>query len=333
MYESICGSGGGAYKATPMSTRHLPKQRLGLPCPRLFSVMQFYCFSYPQTTGSSPKWKLYFLRRLFRIYPPYLIALGLTIIITYFAHTQWADETWDPERLWRVFTLTQNYPPGSGQLLSNPSLWTIPLEMEFYLLYPLAFVVFSSIRSPILWLTSLTLCSCSIWLSYQGVTWTSFTALFFWPVWLLGAWLAQLYQKGMLKKIPLSLVLTGGAVSLAFALASKLNHWQSWLQYFLWTSFYFSLFVLTLRQSKFLVKTNCIRLPLGFFSWLGRISFSVYLIHFPLFKLMGYLHLSFFGEKPANFLIPLAYLPPKGYFPLALCNFQILIFHLLPIFD
>ena len=274
----------------------------------LFFLISGFCIHYPQAAGSNPDWKNYFIRRFFRIYPPYLIALGLTALITYIAHVQWSDNTWDPERIWRVLTLTQNYPPGAGQLLSNPSLWTIPLEMEFYLLYPLAFLVFSRLRSPVLWLTSLSFCGCSIWLSYQGTTWTSFTALFFWPVWLLGTWLAQLYHDGMLKKIPLSLVLVVGAASLVFALASKLHHWQSWLQYFLWTGFYFCLFVFTIRQSGFLENKNCFRLPLGFLSWLGRISFSVYLIHFPLFKLMGYLHRSFFGEKPANFLFPLAYL-------------------------
>jgi hypothetical protein len=40
-------------------------------------------------------------------------------------------------------------------------------------------------------------------------------------------------------------------------------------------------------------------------SWIGKISFSLYLIHFPLFKLFGYLHRDIFGEKPANFLISL----------------------------
>ena len=42
----------------------------------------------------------------------------------------------------------------------------------------------------------------------------------------------------------------------------------------------------------------------------SKISFSLYLIHFPLFKLFGYLHRSIFDEKPANFLISLFYLLP-----------------------
>ena len=274
----------------------------------LFFIISGFCIHYPQATGSIPDWKNYFIRRFFRIYPPYLVALGFSAIIAYIAHIQWSDNTWVTERIWRVLTLTQNYPPEPGQLLSNPSLWTIPLEMEFYLLYPIAFICFSTVRSPILWFISLAFCGWSIWLSRKGVSWSSFTALFFWPVWLLGAWLAQTYQRGSLKKIPVSLILAGLAISMAFALASKMLEWQAWLQYFLWTGFYLCLFSFTLRQNSFLEDTKCLRLPLGFLSWLGKISFSVYLIHFPLFKLLGYLHRSFFDEKPANFLIPLAYI-------------------------
>ena len=45
-------------------------------------------------------------------------------------------------------------------------------------------------------------------------------------------------------------------------------------------------------------------------SGIGKISFSLYLIHFPFFKLFGYLHHEIFEEKPANFLISLIYLFP-----------------------
>ena len=82
--------------------------------------------------------------------PPYLAALALTAGISFFCHVTWNDPTWDPERIIRTATLSQNYPPDNGQFLSNPSLWTIPLEIEFYLLYPLAFSLFSRLRSSLL---------------------------------------------------------------------------------------------------------------------------------------------------------------------------------------
>ena len=70
----------------------------------------------------------------------------------------------------------------------------------------------------------------------------------------------------------------------------------------------FFLFIETLRSE--LLSTLKNRLFFRFFAWLGKISFSLYLIHFPLFKLLGYIHRESFGEKPANFLVPLAYLIP-----------------------
>lgn len=78
-------------------------------------------------------------RRILRIYPPYLCAVLFTAVVAWSCQHWWVDKTWDLGRMIRTATLTQNYPPASGQFLSNPALWTIPVEMEFYLLYPLVF--------------------------------------------------------------------------------------------------------------------------------------------------------------------------------------------------
>jgi hypothetical protein len=40
----------------------------------------------------------------------------------------------------------------------------------------------------------------------------------------------------------------------------------------------------------------------GWISWIGKISFSLYLVHFPLFKLFGYLHRDFLGRETCQFL-------------------------------
>ena len=101
----------------------------------LFFLISGFCIHYPNTSeNAKPCWKNYLIRRFWRIYPTYFIALVFTAVISFLCLTVWGDETWDVNRIFRVATLTQNYPPGSGQFLSNPSLWTIPLEIEFYLL-------------------------------------------------------------------------------------------------------------------------------------------------------------------------------------------------------
>ena len=273
----------------------------------LFFLISGFCIHYPFAENSHPNWKAYILRRFLRIYPPYLVAVGLTAAITYFCHLVWSDQTWDPGRIWRVLSLTQNYPPDSGQFLSNPSLWTIPLEMEFYLLYPVAFIFFSKLKSPFLWVFAGGLSIWGVYLSNQGFAWTSFTALFFWPVWLLGAWAACLYRKNKLSNLSYVLIIPPLLLSLGLALASRLQNWDAWVQYLLWTCFYLCLLFLTLslRNNS---SNSVLRALYRILSWLGKISFSVSLVHFPLFKLFGYLHISIFAEKPANFIVSLGYL-------------------------
>jgi peptidoglycan/LPS O-acetylase OafA/YrhL len=215
----------------------------------------------------------------------------------------------DVSKIFRVATLTQNYPPENGQFLSNPSLWTIPLEIEFYLLYPLAFLFFASKRSTFLCFFAFCMSALSILLSYQGYEWLSFTALFLWPSWLIGAWIAQLYRDQKLKRFNPGYLLSLTGLSLGVALMSRYQNWETWTQYFAWTAFYSFFFVFCLSHTGLLDRIIGTRLTKAVSS-IGKISFSLYLIHFPLFKLFGYLHREIFGEKPANFLVSLFYLIP-----------------------
>ena len=276
----------------------------------LFFLISGFCIHYPNTSvKTNPCWKTYFIRRFWRIYPAYFVALILTTGISYLCFKLWGDKTWDTGKILRVATLSQNYPPGNGQFLSNPSLWTIPLELEFYVLYPLAFSLFGKMRSSMLVFVSLSISTASIYLSYHGLSWLTFTALFLWPSWLLGAWVARLYSKERLDKFKLYFQLPILSIAFAIALLSRYENWESWLQYIPWTTFYLSFFIFCLSQKDLLYRTIGHRAVITI-SWIGKISFSLYLIHFPIFKIFGYLHRDFFGGKPANFLVPLLYLIP-----------------------
>ena len=102
----------------------------------LFFLISGFCIHYPNTlSNASPSWKVYFQRRFWRIYPSYLSAILLTAVISYICHIKWGDVDWSFERIFRVITVSQNYPPGNGQFLTNPSLWTIPLKLNsiFYI--------------------------------------------------------------------------------------------------------------------------------------------------------------------------------------------------------
>jgi peptidoglycan/LPS O-acetylase OafA/YrhL len=233
----------------------------------------------------------------------------LTAGISYLCFSLWGDKNWNVSKISRVASLTQNYPPENGQFLTNPSLWTIPLELEFYLLYPLAFLFFSSQKSYLLYFIALGMSCVSILFSYQGYHWLTFTSLFLWPSWLLGAWIGKLYRDQKLDRIKLIHLLPLTGLTLGFSLMSRYQNWESWTQYFAWTAFYSFFFIFCLSHVALINRTIGTRLTKAV-SWIGKISFSLYLIHFPLFKLFGYLHREIFGEKPANFLISLFYLLP-----------------------
>jgi len=276
----------------------------------LFFLISGFCIHYPNTlSDSKPCWKIYFKRRFWRIYPTYLIAILLTSVISYFCHIQWGDIDWNFERILRVATVSQNYPPGNGQFLTNPSLWTIPVEIEFYVLYPLAFFCILKFGFFTLLILSVGFSVLGIYLTKIGLHWVSFTSLFLWPSWLLGAWIASLHRENKLSKLkilPISSILI---LFLIIALASRLQKWEEWTQYAGWTGFYFALLLVFLRFEKSISRRRE-NLFFKSLAWLGQISFSLYLIHFPLFKLFGFMHRSYFDEKPANFLISLAYLIP-----------------------
>ena len=276
----------------------------------LFFLISGFCIHYPNTlSDSKPCWKIYFKRRFWRIYPTYLIAILLTSVISYFCHIQWGDIDWNFERILRVATVSQNYPPGNGQFLTNPSLWTIPLEIEFYVLYPLAFFCILKFGFFTLLILSVGFSVLGIYLTKIGLHWVSFTSLFLWPSWLLGAWIASLHRENKLSKLKILPVSSILILFLIIALASRLQKWEEWTQYAGWTGFYFALFLVFLHFEKSISRRRE-NLFLKLLAWLGQISFSLYLIHFPLFKLFGFMHRSYFDEKPANFLISLAYLIP-----------------------
>lgn len=280
----------------------------------LFFLISGFCIHYPNVgQTSTPNWKTYFCRRFWRIYPPFFFASLLSAFLSYFCYVYWNDPTWNLSSHWRIAALLQNYPPNNGQYLPNPSLWTIPLEIEFYILYPLAYFLICQRKGSLLFLFSISISIASIFFHNKGYHWINFTSFFLWPSWLLGTWVAVIFKNKKIAQMKNFTILMFLVLSLITAVISWFLKWPFWANYTAWTTFYLTLFIFSLTKFEWIKKQLGERF-ISAFSWIGKISFSLYLIHYPIFKVLGYWHRDLFDDKPSNFLITLLYLLPVIFF-------------------
>jgi peptidoglycan/LPS O-acetylase OafA/YrhL len=285
------------------------------PFVMLFFIISGFCIHYPYANrGRSLELKSYALRRFFRIYPPYLIAVLLT------AWVQWVRPEYfsksfssggDTSKFVETIFMVQNYGPDAGQMAGNPSLWSLPIEAELYIVYPIVYwlLIRCGIRTTLSWVGFVSLGTLGFllitnwnnpekFLGYVG------NFALYWIIWVSGALLAEWVKQEQLPKWqPWFWVVM--AVTFAISMVTTLLKTYIGLQELVWSSFFFMIVLWGLTQSSQLTFLRH-RLGRAFVS-LGLISYSLYLIHYPFFKLCGAFWVGRFGAKPSNFLIPLAF--------------------------
>ena len=98
----------------------------------LFFVVSGFCIHYPNAGRPTPlNVRLFYRRRFMRIYPPYLAAILLTLAIGcgLLHNLNYIVLSRD--------LIVQNVLMLDGGLWLNGALWSLPVEMELYLVYPL----------------------------------------------------------------------------------------------------------------------------------------------------------------------------------------------------
>lgn len=106
-----------------------------------FAVLVFFVVSgfviYYSTFGrsSTPSFRAYFIRRFRRIYPPFLVVLGITWIAQCLIEGTLADPRWRELAGNVVMLQDTNVASWFAPYLQNSALWSLSYEWAFYMLF------------------------------------------------------------------------------------------------------------------------------------------------------------------------------------------------------
>nr|WP_244193150.1 acyltransferase [Paraburkholderia eburnea] len=248
----------------------------------IFFVISGYCIhrSGAARLLVNPHYRLdagqFWLRRLVRIYPVLLAALALTfaadsISLTMTPVSHKILDIGPRAFLVNLFSLQGIAGKTYG---SNGALWTLSLEVQFYLLYPLLFAARRRVglHAVLAGVAVINVVSALTLVPHDVTFFTSY-----WFSWMLGAWIAEARLRG-LEGFRLAYV-----AAAAFAVAGCIAfHFGQYGAFQLWACAFACYLVKALSRP---LATGGALLPV--FSKLGEFSYSLYLIHLPLFVLLG----------------------------------------------
>lgn len=245
-------------------------------------------FIYLQTKNEF-NWSEFYSKRFWRIYPPYILVLLFFFI---------SGNDFSNSGLNNFFShvfLFHNLSEYTFYSI-NPSFWSIALEVQLYLIYPiyLFIVKYFGSKKTIILLVSITIFYC-IFEYLNNITTLALTyfVIKYWFTWAIGAFLAERYfnNKKLFKK-PFIWFLAFYTIFFIF----KMHHFTN--------SFIIipaTLSCLTLMEvilyGDFIDNLEFTNRIFKLFSRIGLISYSIYLIHQPY---LGYL-LNFFNSRTSFF--------------------------------
>lgn len=277
----------------------------------LFFLISGYCIHLSNIKYLAENKKLplkaYYKRRFLRIYPPYFVALLFSIAVNYFTYNNLPATA---DILVHLFVL-QGFTISYFNTI-NLVLWTISIEIAFYLIYPVFYAVRLKYGAIKALLFALLVSSVSIgYLStVEVMSVRQYHCVFnIWFAWCCGSFLADksIFNPADLRKpvfILIYVIIVAGFVTIR-SIPNKLAliHYQ--LNILIWAG---PLIFITTKEA-WLIKHYSIFTKI--ITAIGLSSYSLYLLHEPLIALKNYVghrflpvNLQFAGVTVGALLIP-----------------------------
>jgi len=276
----------------------------------LFFLISGFCIHLSMANkGLHLDIKKYYIARLWRLYPTYLVALLLSILLIWIIT---AKPVPIQDLMTHLFIL-QGFSETYFNTI-NVILWTITIELVLYLAYPLFYFIYrkSSIHTALAFTAIITIISIiTCMLNNEEISLPDryfFTNL--WFAWCFGAWLCEIY----LKKPNYFKTSNWYIVSIVLFGLFFLSFFLSWendilIKSIIYVCFWAPILIYLILNEDYLIKHKIwLKIPIA----LGLSSYSLYLFHDSLIMFKNYfIHLfiveefQFFSMFLGIFIIPL----------------------------
>jgi peptidoglycan/LPS O-acetylase OafA/YrhL len=269
----------------------------------LFFVVSGFAIHYPYAQPGV-RWTLrpYAARRFFRIYPPYLAVVLLTIVAEYVAARLAHEPSSSHTTTAATVAMVQNYLVPARQMTANPSLWSLPVEVELYLVYPILLWFWRRVGTTCMLMSVALISMTAAGVLLAGHPWVMGNFAKYWIIWVSGAVLAE---RARTHTLPVWHAWYGyvALASTVAAIAAREAGVPPGIEHFIWGVVYFVLLLWGLsRPSVLAAVPRGVRRTVLF---LGDISYSLYLVHYPLLVVIGAAWIAMAGHKPINVIWPL----------------------------
>jgi peptidoglycan/LPS O-acetylase OafA/YrhL len=272
----------------------------------LFFLISGFCIHWPYANHKRLVVREYAKRRFFRIFPPYLLAVALSALGLTFVHPALIAP---PRTIGLSFIMLQNYDfshlhyPNfwEMQIPTNSALWSLPIEAEFYITYPIVLYFARKYGFKVI-IAGITLISVLATALGKFMPLPDF--FHYWIIWILGAYIAESAAKQTLPKwnilFSAMLAVTLIVSLLAGLIARHTLHVFSPIEDFPWAMYYGLLILRVLTLPDIRIMRNRFFTSASIF--LGKISYSLYLTHYlTLYTILTVCNLTM-GHSPDNYL-------------------------------